>query len=66
MSICQLVKKDMDVLFNKFRCIITSSNIGENVVAGRKVGRMFILNDTKKKCNHKKRSQGCGIKDWDM
>ena len=26
MSICQLVKKDMDVLFNKFGCTITSSN----------------------------------------
>ena len=40
----------------------------EKVVTGRKVGRMFILNDTKKKCNHKwkKISLSCGVIDWDM
>ena len=48
-SIGQLVEKDMDVLFNKHGCTITSSNTGEVLVTRRKVGRMFILNDTEKK-----------------
>ena len=45
-------------MFNKYGCTITSSNTREVVVTGRKVGRMFILNDTEKKCmiaNEKKR-----------
>ena len=65
----QLVEKDMDVLFNKYGWTITSSNTGEELVTRRKVGRTFILNDTKKKCmiaNEKKMSLTCDIKDWDM
>ena len=50
LSIGQLVEKDVNVVFNKFGCTIKKSNTGEVVIVGRKVGRMFVLNDEKNKC----------------
>ena len=50
MSFGQLVEKGIDVLFNKFGCTITSSNIGEVIISRRKVIHMFMLSDTKNKC----------------
>ena len=47
-SIGQLVEKDMDVLFNKYGCTITSSNTGEVLVTGRNVVVMYFVHYVKK------------------